>query len=87
MPDGMPVMFDLQIEAEIWAVRCLGKDNPPSVRSHPLADEKSIPCRCMMPSKESGRIPMILMMRRVKAAIGQQTALYGLIADLYLSLI
>ncbi len=81
MPDGMPVMFDLQIEAEILGCTLLwAKDNPPSVRSHPLADEKSIPCRCMMPSKESGRIPMILdVMRRVKAAIGQQTALYGLI--------
>ena len=59
MPDGMPVMFDLQIEAEILGCTLLwAKDNPPSVRSHPLADEKSIPCRCMMPSKESGRIPM-----------------------------
>ncbi len=35
-PDGLPVLFDLQVEAEIlgcelkWA-----KDNPPSVKSHP----------------------------------------------------
>ena len=37
-PDGMPVMFDLQVEAEILgcALRW-GDDVPPSVCSHPLA--------------------------------------------------
>ena len=81
MPDGMPIMFDLQIEAEIlgcdllWAV-----NNPPSVKSHPLASEKKIPCKCIIPNENSGRIPMILdVMKRVKAEIGDSTALYGLI--------
>ena len=46
MPDGMPVMFDLQIEAEILGCDLLwSKHNPPSVKSHPLAAEKPIPCR------------------------------------------
>ena len=81
MPDGMPVMFDLQVEAEILGCTLLWADNnPPSVKTHPLAEDKTIPCRCTIPTKESGRIPMILeAMRRVKAEIGNETALYGLI--------
>ncbi|MEG0590746.1 MAG: uroporphyrinogen decarboxylase family protein, partial [Lachnospiraceae bacterium] len=82
-PFGQPVIFDLQIEAE-----CLGcdlvwsKDSPPSVASHPLAgtDEIEIPCLCTIPTKESGRIPMVLdVMKRMKEAVGDTTALYGLI--------
>ncbi|HZK70850.1 MAG TPA: uroporphyrinogen decarboxylase family protein [Clostridia bacterium] len=81
MPDGMPVVFDLQIEAEILGCELLwAKENPPSVRAHPLAEEKTIPCKCKIPTKESGRIPMILdVMRRLKTAIGNDTALYGLV--------
>ena len=84
-PDGQPVIFDLQIEAE-----CLGcdltwaKDCPPSVSGHPLdgSDEEppEIPCDCTIPTKESGRIPYVLeVMRRMKAEVGDTTALYGLI--------
>ena len=80
-PDGMPIVFDLQIEAEILGCELLwAKDNPPSVMSHPLQGEKKIPCKCKIPTTESGRIPMILdVMKRVKAEIGNETALYGLI--------
>lgn len=80
-PDGMPIVFDLQIEAEILGCDLLwAKDNPPSVKSHPLAQDKTIPCSCTIPNKESGRIPMILdVMKRTKAAIGDDVALYGLI--------
>lgn len=82
-PSGQPVIFDLQIEAE-----CLGcelawaKDAPPSVAKHPLegTEEIEIPCRCTIPTKESGRIPLVLdVMRRMKEAVGDTTALYGLI--------
>lgn len=82
-PFGQPVVFDLQIEAEclgcdlVWA-----KDCPPSVASHPLEadDEIEIPCICTIPTKESGRIPMVLdVMKRMKEAVGDTTALYGLI--------
>ena len=63
MPDGMPITFDLQIEAEILGCSLLWADNnPPSVKSHPLAEDKTIPCRCTIPTKESGRIPVILML-------------------------
>ena len=81
MPDGLPVIFDLQVEAEILGCDLLwAKDNPPSVKSHPLAAEKTIPCQCKIPTPESGRLPVILdAMKRTKASIGDDTALYGLI--------
>ena len=82
-PSGQPVIFDLQVEAD-----CLGcelrwaKDAPPSVSKHPLegTEELTTPCYCTLPTKESGRIPMILrVMKRMKEAVGDTTALYGLI--------
>lgn len=81
LPDGLPVIFDLQVEAEILGCDLLwAKDNPPSVKSHPYGGEKSIPCQCKIPTSESGRIPIILdAMRRLKKEIGDDVALYGLI--------
>lgn len=80
-PHGQPVIFDLQIEAEVlgcdlvWAQDC-----PPSVKTHPLADTMTVPCLCTLPTREDGRIPMVLsVMRRMKEAVGDTTALYGLI--------
>ncbi len=77
--DGQPVLFDLQIEAEVlgcelrWA-----EDAPPSVASHPLAHSVELPTR--IPRREEGRIPVALQaMRTMKAAVGTHTALYGLI--------
>lgn len=77
-PDGQPIMFDLQIEAEIlgcdlyWA-----EDTPPSVVSHPLAGTSEIPTK--MIEKTDGRIPMVLdVMHQMKEAVGNKTALYGL---------
>ena len=80
-PDGMPVIFDLQIEAEILGCELLwAKNNPPSVKSHPYADAPAIPCTCKIPDEKSGRLPIILdAMRRVKDEIGGEVALYGLI--------
>lgn len=78
-PDGMPVVFDLQIEAEILGCELMwARDNPPSVKTHPLAGTTEIPTK--IPAPEDGRLPMILdVMRKLKAEIGDQTALYGLI--------
>lgn len=82
-PSGQPVIFDLQVEAE-----CLGcdlawtKEAPPSVAHHPLEGEEELitPCYCTIPTRDSGRIPMIRdVMRRMKDAVGDTTALYGLI--------
>ncbi len=80
-PDGMPVLFDLQVEAEILGCDLLwAKNNPPSVKSHPFAEGNDLPCTCKIPTEESGRIPMILdAMREVKEKIGDEVALYGLI--------
>lgn len=80
-PDGMPVIFDLQIEAEILGCELLwAEDNPPSVMSHPYAGELTVPCQCKIPKETDGRIPMVLdVMKRVKAAVGDDVALYGLI--------
>ncbi|MEI8216598.1 MAG: uroporphyrinogen decarboxylase family protein [Eubacteriales bacterium] len=80
-PDGMPIIFDLQVEAEILGCELLwAKNNPPSVKSHPLSGEKKIPEQDQIPSERSGRLPAILdAMKRTKAAVGDDVALYGLI--------
>jgi len=78
-PDGQPVMFDLQIEAEILGCDLLWADYaPPSVASHPLSGNLKLPSR--LPEKTDGRLPMILdVMRRMKTSVGETTALYGLV--------
>ena len=82
-PFGVPIIFDLQVEAE-----CLGcelawaDDCPPSVAEHPLEgeDELVVPADRHIPAKTEGRIPMITsVMQRVKKEIGDEVALYGLI--------
>lgn len=82
-PSGQPVIFDLQVEAECLGCELVWADDaPPSVSKHPLEgeDELETPCYCTIPTKESGRIPMILdVMKRMKEAVGDTTALYGLI--------
>lgn len=80
-PDGMPVIFDLQIEAEILGCELLwAKEGPPSVASHPLEDTKEMLCDCLQPTPEQGRLPMVLdVMKRMSAEVGDDTALYGLI--------
>lgn len=82
-PSGQPVIFDLQVEAECLGCELVWADDaPPSVSKHPLEGEEELetPCYCTIPTKESGRIPMILnVMRRMKEAVGDTTALYGLI--------
>jgi len=78
-PDGQPVVFDLQIEAEILGCDLVWVEKgPPTVASHPLATRMEVPTR--LPEAADGRLPLILdVMRRMKAAVGETTALYGLI--------
>jgi uroporphyrinogen decarboxylase len=78
-PDGQPILFDLQVEAEILDCDLLwAEKGPPSVASHPLAADLIIPSR--LPGKTDGRLPLVLdAMRRMKQAVGERTALYGLI--------
>lgn len=79
VPDGQPVVFDLQIEAEILGCEMLWADAaPPSVASHPLAGGLEVPTR--LPEKSDGRLPVVLdVMRRMKSAVGESTALFGLV--------
>lgn len=80
-PDGQPVIFDLQIEAEILGCELAWvKDSPPMVKTHPLSEEAKVPCDCTLPTKDDGRLPMILeVMKETKRMIGDHTALYGLV--------
>lgn len=77
-PDGIPVIFDLQLEAEalgcgvVWS-----KENPPSVSTHilntkPLSSLPSI-------DEKSGRIPLILEVIKTLAKDIPDVALFGLI--------
>ncbi len=78
-PDGQPVLFDLQVEAEILGCPLAWAENaPPSVAAHPLAENLMIPD--MLPEPDSGRIPMILnTLRALKTRAGDHTALFGLL--------
>ena len=77
-PDGLPVMFDLQVEAEILGCDLKWYPNtPPTVCSHPLAKDFTIPTKKL--TKEDGRIPIITeATRRLKEA-KPGIALYGLV--------
>lgn len=78
MPDGMPVVFDLQLEAEVLGCELFwAKDNPPSVLTHPLENTNIIPTNLVGPG--DGRIPLVMdVCRRLKMAVGETTALFGL---------
>lgn len=80
-PSGQPVMFDLQIEAEILGCELVwAEDCPPSVKTHPLEGTDTVPCKCTLPTAGDGRLPLVLeVMRRMKESVGGTTALYGLI--------
>ncbi len=77
--DGIPVVFDLQIEAEVLGCELKWDDNsPPSVISHPLLngisiDDLQIPCAC------KGRIPAVMDATRKLRDLHPGVALYGLI--------
>ena len=79
-PDGLPVAFDLQLEAEIlgcelnWAEKA-----PPAVCSHPLEQGKDLGS---LPAFDvnGGRLPLVMdVLRTLKAERGDDLALYGLI--------
>ena len=78
-PDGLPVMFDLQVEAEalgcelVWA-----EHNPPAVVSHPLISEKKLE-DLSIPSIDDGRIGLVMEACRKSAENHPDIALYGLI--------
>ena len=78
-PDGIPVCFDLQLEAEILGCRLnWAKENPPAVVSHPLADGVELGS-LKIPEVGDGRIPLVLETTRRLRAAHPDIALYGLI--------
>jgi uroporphyrinogen decarboxylase len=78
-PDGIPVIFDLQIEAEALGCDLKWSENaPPAVVSHPLLHKKSLD-QLTIPSTESARIPEIIKTTRILKNKYPDVALYGLI--------
>ncbi len=79
-PDGLPVMFDLQVEAEILGCDLHWADEvPPAVTSHPLAMGKTISDLPEL-DETKGRFPIVVQaLETLKKEIGDDTALYGLI--------
>lgn len=79
-PDGLPITFDLQMEAEILGCDLRwSSDGPPSVASHPLAAGAGLDDLPPF-SADGGRFPIAMeALRRVKGEIGDRVGLFGLI--------
>lgn len=79
-PDGLPALFDLQVEAE--ALGCsltYAKENPPAVSSHILETGVKL-SELKIPTENDGRFPVVLdATRRIVKEIGDKIAIYGLI--------
>jgi MtaA/CmuA family methyltransferase len=78
-PDGIPVAFDLQIEAEILGCKLIwSKENPPAVVSHPLSEGVKLSA-LSLPEKTDGRIMVVLDAATILKNKYPDLALYGLI--------
>ena len=78
-PDGIPVAFDLQIEAEILGCKLIwSKENPPAVVSHPLTEGVEL-SKLSLLEKTDGRIPIVLEAASLLRKKYPDLALYGLI--------
>jgi MtaA/CmuA family methyltransferase len=80
-PDGLPVTFDLQVEAEILGCELHWADEvPPSVITHPLEEEGTTLADLPEINRTKGRLPLIMSaLEMLNRDIGEQVALYGLI--------
>lgn len=79
--DGVPVVFDLQVEAEVLGCELAwSKDSPPAVSSHPLSLLSGGSLTDLkIPGKDVGRIPVCLeATRRLRTEL-PDLAIYGLI--------
>lgn len=78
-PDGIPVAFDLQVEAEALGCKLnWSEDNPPAVISHPLLESPSA-FSWKVPSADSGRIPVMIQAAEKLRSLHPDIALYGLV--------
>jgi MtaA/CmuA family methyltransferase len=78
-PDGLPVTFDLQIEAEALGCQLTwSPDNPPAVVSHPLSEGVTL-ADLAIPGKEDARIKTVLEASMKIRKDHPDIALYGLV--------
>jgi uroporphyrinogen decarboxylase len=78
-PDGIPVAFDLQIEAEVLGCELAWADQtPPAVRTHPLSNGHKLE-DLRVPTAECGRIKTVLTAARELGRRHPDIALYGLL--------
>ncbi len=78
-PDGIPVLFDLQIEAEALGCELAwAPENPPAVSRHPLEHGVRLD-QLRVPGPEEGRIALALEATRSLRRAHPEVALYGLI--------
>lgn len=78
-PDGLPVVFDLQIEAEVLGCGLVwAKENPPAVSTHPLSNGVKL-ADLKVPGPKDGRIAQALGAARRMRAAHPDIAIYGLI--------
>lgn len=77
--DGVPVVFDLQLEAEALGCKLLwAKENPPSVVSHPLSLGVTLE-ELNIPSANEGRIYIVMEAAKLLRDRHKDIALYGLV--------
>ncbi len=77
-PDGIPVVFDLQVEAEIIGCKLRwANDSPPCVSSHPLENDQDF--TLSVPSSKEGRIPVIMHALRRLKSVYKDVSFFGLI--------
>ncbi len=79
-PDGLPALFDLQVEAEALGCKLqYAADNPPSVQTH-ILEEGATLSELKVPTEKDGRFPIVLeALNRINEEIGKDIAIYGLI--------
>jgi MtaA/CmuA family methyltransferase len=78
-PDGIPVVFDLQVEAEVLDCELRWSETgPPAVVSHPLAEGGKL-SDLKIPEPGDGRIAVCLEATKLLRGKYPELALYGLI--------
>ncbi|EKD31779.1 MAG: Uroporphyrinogen decarboxylase superfamily [uncultured bacterium] len=78
-PDGLPVTFDLQLEAEALGCRLIySLANPPAVVSHPLEEGIALN-KLKIPEKDKGRIGEMLKAAETVCLRYSDIAFFGLV--------
>ena len=80
-PDGLPVTFDLQLEAEILGCELHWADEvPPAVVTHPLAGAGATFEDLPELDRTKGRLPMVMSaLETLDRDLGDEVAFYGLV--------